>query len=92
MKVTVTINGESFVYDDWKIKEVKRDSDGVDKFSVIYTSKKAAKQTWSADAAVKIGIFMNDTADEADVVFNYTVSKYKNLWVVPDMVQFERVN
>lgn len=35
---------------------------------------------------------MNDTADEADVVFNYTVSKYKNLWVVPDMVQFERVN
>lgn len=92
VKVTVTINGESFVYDDWKIKEVKRDSDGVDKFSVIYTSKKAAKQTWSADAAVKIGIFMNDTADEADVVFNYTVSKYKNLWVVPDMVQFERVN
>lgn len=92
VKVTVTNNGESYAYDDWKIKEVKRDSDGVDKYSVTYTSKKAAKQTWSADAAVKIEIFMNDAADEADVVFNYIVSKYKNLWVVPDMVKFERVN
>lgn len=92
VKVTVTSNGKSTVYDDWKIKEVERTSDGVDTYSVTYTSKKAADQTWSADATVKVEIFMDDTADEADVVINFKVSKYKDLWVVPDTVEFEQVN
>lgn len=92
VKVTVTSNGKSTVYDDWKIKEVKRTSDGVDTYSVTYTSKKAADQTWSADTTVKVEIFMDDTADEADVVINFKVSKYKDLWVVPDTVEFEQVN
>lgn len=92
VKVTVTSNGKSTVYDDWKIKEVERTSDGVDTYSVTYTSKKAADQTWSADTTVKVEIFMDDTADEADVVINFKVSKYKDLWVVPDTVEFEQVN
>ena len=92
VKVTVMNNGETAVYDDWKIKEVERTSDGVDTYSVTYTSKKAADQAWSADTTVKVEIFVDDTADEADVVINFKVSKYKDLWVVPDTVEFEQVN
>lgn len=90
--VTVTNNGEATVYDDWKVKEVERTSDGVETYSVTYTSKKAAKQTWSADATVEVKIFMQDTTDEADVEINFKVSKYKDMSFLPDTVEFEQVN
>lgn len=92
IKVTITNNGETIIYEDWLIKKVERASDGIDTYAVTYTSKKAADQAWSAGATVKIEIFMDDVAEEAATVLNFKVSKYKDWWLVPDTVKFEQVN
>jgi len=92
LKVTVTNNGEKTVYDDWVINEVKRSADDVSTYTATYTSKKAGDQTWSENATVKVEIFMEDTVGDPAIILNFKVSKYKDLWVVPDTVEFEQVN
>lgn len=93
IKVTVNNNEEEIVYDDWEVKEVKRSSDeGIAEYTVAYTSKKAGDQVWSDNTTVKVEIFMDEVTDKAAIILNFKVSKYKDLWLISDTVEFEQVN
>lgn len=93
IKVTVNNNEEEIVYDDWEVKEVKRSSgEGIAEYTVAYTSKKAGAQVWSDNTTVKVEIFMDEVTDKAAIILNFKVSKYKDLWLISDTVEFEQVN
>ena len=91
VKVTVTNNGSSTVYEDWQIKKVERKSEDVTSFKVTLTSKECDKQEWSADSTVKVEIFDEKESDKRPYVVNFKVSKYKKIPVLPDTVEFEQV-
>ncbi len=91
IKVTVTNDGQTTVYDDWVVKKVKRPSDEFETFIVTFTSKKAGNQKWSEDASVKVEVFVDDSYVGNTVVLNFKVSKFNGLGVLPDVVEFEQV-
>lgn len=92
IKVTITNAGKETVYDDWVVKVVDRPSEDFNSFTVTLTSKKAGDQAWSADSKVVVEVFADDTASDVDITLNFTVSKYKDLWIIPDTVEFEQVD
>ncbi len=92
VKVTVTSDGEVSIYDDWILKEVERPSDDITDFTVTYTSKAVRKQVWSANAVVDIEIYTDKADEYADTKFKFNVSKYNDLWLLPDIVEFVQVN
>lgn len=92
IKVTVTNNGKIMVYDDWVVKAVDRPSNNSEKFTVTYTSKKAVVQQWSKDSTVKVEIYADKSPNAGTVVIEFKVSKFKDLWVIPDTVEFVKVS
>lgn len=92
VKATVSGNGESVVYDDWTVKSVKRTEESVDSFAVTYTSKSAAKYSWSADSLVIVEIADTELANCSPVTIEFKVSKYKDNKLLPDTIEFEQVN
>lgn len=92
VKVTVTNKDQKNIYDDWIVKEVERPSDDVSSYIVKYTSKEAGNRVWSANDTVKVEIFMDAKSQDADIVMNFKVSKYKDLWILPDTIEFEQVD
>lgn len=92
IKVTVTNNGKIMVYDDWVVKAVDRPSNNSEKFTVTYTSKEAEDQQWSKDSTVKVEIYADKSPNAGTVVIEFKVSKFKDLWVIPDTVEFMKVS
>lgn len=92
VKVTVTNNGKTTIYDDWAIKEVERPSEDIGTYIVTYSSKTAGDQSWSESATVLVEIFTEAKEKEAATVLKFKVSKYKDLWLIADTVEFEQVN
>lgn len=80
------------VYDDWVVKAVDRPSNKSEKFTVTYTSKKAVDQQWSKDSTVKVEIYADKSPNAGTVVIEFKVSKFKDLWVIPDTVEFVKVS
>lgn len=91
LKVTVTNGGNVTFYEVWKVKEVEREKNDVDSFTVTYTNETIGKQQWSKDATVKVEIFMDESTEEFKQEVNFKVSKYKTWGVLPDEVEFEQV-
>jgi len=91
IKVTVTSGDKFFVYEDWKIDEVKRPKKDFSSFEVIYTSKKAGDCKWHKDSQVKVEIFNGDYSNSDPVVINIKISKYTHRKVGWDTVEFEQV-
>lgn len=90
VRVSVTENGKTTVYEDWTIKEVKRSDDGFESFVVTYTSEKAKDQAWSADSTVVVEILDEAGSEYDPVVIRFKVSKYsKFIW---ETVEFEQVS
>lgn len=92
VKVTVTNGDEKTVYEDSAIKEIKRSASKIDAYTVTYTSEKAGEQVWSADATVEVDILMDETSEDASIGLKFIVSKYKDLWVIPDTIEFLQVS
>ena len=90
VRVSITGNGKTSIYEDWTIKEVKRSNEGFESFVVTYTSEDVKDQTWSADSTVEVEI-LNEAGTEYDpVVIRFQVSKYsKFIW---ETVEFEQVS
>lgn len=93
VKVTIKANSKTVIYDDWIIKEVKRlkDSHDPSEFTATYTSKKARKQEWSADATITISIYYDGEASGTPYELRFKVSEYKARKLLPDTVKFEQV-
>lgn len=90
VRVSVTENGKTSVYEDWTIKEVKRSDDGFESFVVTYTSENAKNQAWSADSTVVVEILDKAGSEYDPVVIRFKVSKYsKFIW---GTVEFEQVS
>lgn len=89
VRVSVTENGKTMVYEDWTIKEVKRSDDGFESFDVTFSSEKAKDQAWSANSSVLVEIFDEAGSEYDPVVIRFKVSKYSKL--VWETVEFEQV-
>lgn len=90
VRVSVTENGKTTVYEDWTIKEVKRSDEGFESFAVTYTSENAKDQAWSANSTVLVEIFDEAGSEYDPVVIRFKVSKYsKFIW---ETVEFEQVS
>lgn len=86
IKVTVTEDGKTTVYDDWIVKEVSRPGKEFASFAVTYTSKNAKKQKWSENTTVQIEIRDAEHKDVVPVVLNFVASKNKKLLVLSEVV------
>ena len=92
VKVTVTGQGKTTVYDDWTVKEVKRPSGDFSEYIVRYRSEKIGEQKWSDDSTVKVEIFAEENAQEPSTVVDFRISEYKErFWLLPDTIKFEQV-
>ena len=79
---------KSTVFDDFEVKDVERTGDSIDTFKAEYSSKKMKDYKWSADAKITIEIINSKYCDP--VVLNYKVKGYKENWIFPDSVTFEK--
>lgn len=86
--VTVVDGDKSTVFDDFEVKAVERTGDSIDTFKAEYSSKKMKDYKWSADAKITIEIINSKYCDP--VVLNYKVKEYKENWIFPDSVTFEK--
>ena len=91
IKTTVNNNGSSSVYEDWQVKKVDRQSKDVNSFKVTLTSKECGKQKWSADSTVKVEIFDEKDSDKSPYILSFKVSKYKEIPILPDTIEFKQV-
>ena len=89
VRVSVTENGTTMVYEDWSIKEVKRSEAGFESYVVTFDSEKVKKQDWSANSTVLVEIFDEADAQYDPVVICFRVSRYRKL--VWETVEFEQV-
>lgn len=89
IRVSVTENGKTTVYDDWMVSKVERSGDDFESYVATYTSEKAKDQTWSAESTVMIEILDEEGSGYDPVVIRFKVSKYsKFIW---ETVKFEQV-
>lgn len=89
IRVSVTENGKTTVYDDWMVSKVERSGDDFESYVATYTSEKAKDQTWSAESTVMIEILDEEGSEYDPVVIRFKVSKYsKFIW---ETVKFEQV-
>lgn len=92
IKVTVTNNGKSNVYEDWEIDEVERPEKELASFIAYYDSDLIEEQEWSENSKVKIEIFESENSKENPVVVNLEVSYYKEAWIFgEEKVEFKQV-
>ena len=62
IKVTVTCDGEEFVFDDWIIDKVERpDSNSFSSFKATYESDKADDHKWKENSNIKVEVFNGDS-------------------------------
>lgn len=87
--VKATDRGSTTTFDDYTVKEVKREGATVDTFTAYYTSKSIDKFTWSSSCRVSVEIYNGNTYDP--IIFKYKVTEYKDNWVIADKVVFEEV-
>lgn len=89
LRVSVTDNGKTSVYDDWIVKEVNRSGENADFYTVVYTSENASNQKWSANSTIKIEILDEKGSEYDPVVLSFKVRKYSKFIV--EAVEFEQV-
>lgn len=92
IKVTVSSGGQTFVYEDWTIDEVKRPSDNFSSFTAVYKSKAIKKYEWKADSTIKVEITNGEYSHSKPLVLNFRVCNYKEKkFVIPASFDFEQV-
>lgn len=90
VRVSVTENGQTTVYEDWAVKEVERSDDRFESFGVTYTSENAKNQIWSANSTVVVEILDEAGSEYNPIVIGFKPSKYsKFIW---ETVEFEQVS
>ena len=94
IKVTVSDENQSVVYDDWKIDAVERtknDSENIADFKAVYTSKKAKDCKWSKNSIVTVEISNGEYSNSKPLVIHFKVSDFKARKILWDTVEFEQV-
>ncbi|SCW69332.1 hypothetical protein SAMN02910456_02634 [Ruminococcaceae bacterium YRB3002] len=78
--VTVVSNGNTTIFDDWKIKKVNRGIEGeIDTFTAVYTSDNADSYKWEGGETISVVVQPHNSIDKT-LTFNYSVSKTKDAW------------
>lgn len=94
IKVTVSNENQSVVYDDWKIDVVERpknDSEDIADFKAVYTSEKAKDCKWSKNSIVTVEISNGKYSSSKPLVIHFKVSDFKARKILWDTVEFEQV-
>ena len=89
IKVTLKNKDGQTVYEDWIVDKVKREDKSISTFKTFLSSKKIKDYKWTADTTILIEIF-NGT-EYPSTKFNYKVKEYKDYFVVPDKIKFEKI-
>ena len=89
ISVTVKHGGETTVFNDWTVSSVERADKTVSSFKAYYTSKQMSEFKWSADAEISIVISYGSYCDP--ITFMFKVKEYKDNWIFPDTVTFEKL-
>ncbi len=95
IKVTVSDGDQSVVYDDWKIDSVDRpkgDSENIENFKAVYTSKNAKKYKWSKNSTVTVEISNGEYANSKPFAIHFKVSNFKDRKILWDTVEFEQTD
>lgn len=95
IKVTVSDGDQSVVYDDWKIDSVDRpkgDSENIENFKAVYTSKNAKKYKWSKNSTVTVEISNGEYANSKPFAIHFKVSNFKDRKILWDTVEFEQID
>lgn len=85
--VTVTDNGQTEIFDDCVVTEVKRKGDTVDSFFANVSNEKMKDYKWTADSRVTIKITYGEEIE--DLQFQFKVAEFKPNWIFADKVVFE---
>lgn len=89
VKVTITEGGKSSVYDDWKVKTVKRSGTDIHSYMVTYQSEKAKDQKWSADTKIEVEILDEAGSSYTPIKLSFKVSEYSKFLFI-ETVKFEQ--
>ena len=90
--VTVTENGETNEYTDWKIDRVERKVSGlVESFDVVYSSKLIAPQKYSKDSKITVTLSVMEGYNTKDYVFDFYVVNVTNV-LGAQKVEFRRAS
>lgn len=89
VKVTITEDGKSSVYDDWKVKTVKRSGTDINSYTVTYQSEKAKDQNWSADTKIEVEILDEAGSSYTPIKLSFKVSEYSKFLFI-ETVKFEQ--
>ena len=90
IRVSVTEDGTTSVYEDWKIDRVERRDASVSSFMAIFESEEISDQKWSDDSKVTVEILEEDaTAPFVTMVFEVEDSTSYVLWTDYTFVQVQ---
>jgi len=84
--IVVTEGENTFLIDDCVVTEVERRGEGIETFFAHVSGQKLKAHKWTAESAVEITVSNGRNTD--DLVFRFTVSEYKDRWLVGDTVVF----
>ncbi len=90
IKVSITEDGKTNTYTDWKVKKVDREDENIESFEVTYTSKKIKDQDWSKKTVVKVEIFDAKDSNHDPFVIEFKAKEKKVLGLIKSVV-FEQV-
>ena len=85
---TITDGSTTTAVDDIKLNKVRRDGNTIDEFFAIYTSKTMKSYKWTSDSKSTITIEYGENYDPLS--FDFIVSKYDKLGLLPAKVVFEQ--
>ena len=79
LKIMVTGNNQTEVFDDCKVTRVKREGKSIDSFIAHVSSKKIKKYDWTADTKVVVEITYHD-AFERTAEYKFRVDDFEDHW------------
>ena len=90
IRVSVTEDGTTSVYEDWKINRVERRDASVSSFMAIFESEEISDQKWSDDSKVTVEILEEDaSAPFVTMAFEVEDSTSYVLWTEYTFVQVQ---
>ena len=75
--VTINTDTETFTYDDFVIKKVKRQTESdIATFNATYTSEELSKHKWTKDSMITITVIPNKRYECETLTFNFVMDKF----------------
>ena len=91
VKTVINSDGNLTTFDDWQVKEVKRNNErDFDSYVVSYTSDSSKKYSFKDGDIVEVHISMGDSTLFEPIIFRFKVKEVKKLRFLKDLI-FEKV-